>query len=144
MQKSEIKPVSEVVLKELINNKKEWQGRTYSLYEPVRGKRGEYITFILDEKTGLGTSMILPAMELALIDKPVILRIMSGVLKSLFVAIDKQGDVAAKKEPGYFKKNPVNAGKQHGEFAYEEKLSNDTTINYYVFKSIITDNKLIT
>lgn len=137
MKKIEITPISKVVFKEVITGEKEWQGRTYGFYEPTRSKRGEHIIFILDEKTGLGTPMVLSDTELALIDKPVITRIMTKLLVSLFVAIKEQGDRFVSKEQGFFKKNPVNAGKQRGEFSYTETLSNDTVINHYIFKSII-------
>lgn len=144
MKKEEIKPISHVVFKEILKERKEFQGRVFSLYEPVRGKKGEYIIFLLDEKTGLGAPMILPPVELALIDKPVIVRIMNGVMDSIHVAIKKQGDKEACKQKGYFKKNPVNAGKQHGEFSHEEKIDDKgTVINHYVFKSIITDKNII-
>ena len=143
MKKSELTPMSKTILKELIAKNKEWQGRTYSLYESVRGQKTEHIVFILDERTGFGSPVILPAVELALIDKPVVIRIMDKVLQSMMSAIKKQGDNLVTEEEGYFRKNPITAGKKNGEFSYSEKIAGNTTINYYVWTQIITKPKLI-
>lgn len=143
MKKAELTPMTKTVLKELLAKNKAWQGRTYSLYEAVRGQKTDHIVFILDERTGFGSPVVLPAVELALIDKPVVVRIMQKVLESMIASIKKQGDNLVTEEQDYFKKNPIRAGKKDGKFSYTETVVGNTTINYYTWSQIITQPKII-